>query len=179
MTLIADGLLIGGALAAAFYCWVLSIRVNGLKDLDKGLGGAIASLSRQVNEMQNTLKEAKAFNKDSQVELQELAERAERASDNLRLMLATVHKEQRNAKKAAKVEPFPQPDITQSVVEEIAQFEQPPEYEDEKSSVTLAQKLQQDIREKISGRDRNPDQESNSDRDDFVKALQNILAASK
>ena len=42
MDLIADSLLIGGAIAAAFYCWVLSVRVRSLKDLDKGLGGAIA-----------------------------------------------------------------------------------------------------------------------------------------
>ena len=55
MTLIADGLLIAGALAAAFYCWILSSRVKSLKDLDSGLGAAIAGLSQKVDDMHLSL----------------------------------------------------------------------------------------------------------------------------
>lgn len=90
MSFIADGLLIAGALTAAFYCWILSVRVKGLKDLDTGLGAAIASLSSQVNEMQTALKKTQAATGASISEMESLADRAETAANQLRLMLATV-----------------------------------------------------------------------------------------
>ena len=51
MELIADILLIAGALGAGLYCIVLSRRLNRFTDLEKGVGGAIAVLSAQVDDM--------------------------------------------------------------------------------------------------------------------------------
>ena len=56
MTLIADILLIAGALGAAFYCFVLSRRLSRFTSLEDGVGGAIAGLSRQVAEMTEAMK---------------------------------------------------------------------------------------------------------------------------
>lgn len=193
MELIADSLLIGGALAAAFYCWILSVRVRGLKDLDKGLGGAIASLSKQVDDMQKTLKAAKSVSETSQHELEELAARAERASDQLRLMLATTQETRREKPapeapraplRTAKIEQLRRPaaEPVADLAEQVAEAPQPvdePEVEKEESALSLetrtslAEQLQRDIRQKIAGRD------DVGDRDDFVRALQDILAAGK
>jgi len=93
MDLIADALLLAGALSAAFYCWALSRRVKSLNDLDKGVGSAIANLSSQVGEMQTALKATQSVTGASIAEMEELAERAERAAENLRLMLATVQED--------------------------------------------------------------------------------------
>lgn len=97
MSFIADGLLLAGALTAAFYCWILSVRVKGLKDLDTGLGSAIAALSNQVNEMQKALKSTQAVTGASISEMENLADRAEAASNQLRMMLAAVE-EKRSSK---------------------------------------------------------------------------------
>ncbi len=92
MELIADGLLIAAAATAALYCWVLSRRLTALRNLDKGLGGAIASLSTQVEETRASLSEAKAATHEQTKELRDLTARAEVAAGRLEMMLATVHK---------------------------------------------------------------------------------------
>ena len=166
MDLIADSLLIGGAIAAAFYCWVLSVRVRSLKDLDKGLGGAIAGLSRQVDEMQTTMKAAKSFSEGSKAELEQLAQRAERASAQLEALLETAGATNKSERKSAEISQFPQP-------ETAVPQEEPDQADPDDASITIAQQLQRDIRKRISGRD---DVEN---RDDFVRALQDILAAGK
>ena len=48
MDVIMDGLLLAASLFAALYCWVLSRRVRALQSLDAGLGGAIVTLTRQI-----------------------------------------------------------------------------------------------------------------------------------
>ena len=88
MELIADGLLIAGALAAAFYCWVLSVRVRGLKDLDQGLGAAIAGLSNQVTEMRTALKTTQSSAGASADHLRQSTEAAEAAAERLAALLA-------------------------------------------------------------------------------------------
>lgn len=187
MDLIADALLLAGALTAAVYCWVLSRRVKSLNDLDAGLGSAIASLSAQVNDMQSTLKSAQIATGASASEMEELADRAERAAENLKLMLATVQEDkEERPKRSARVRKFPKPKPKEAVqrvetpVEEFIDAPEPidPEFEDPpirkvKPKQTAAQKLQKDIVSKIEKRD------DDVSREELVQALQSILAASK
>jgi len=58
MNLIADILLVAGALGAGIYCFVLARRLSKFNDLESGVGGAVAVLSAQVDDMTRTLKAA-------------------------------------------------------------------------------------------------------------------------
>lgn len=58
MDLIADILLVAGALGAGLYCYVLARRLAKFNDLEAGVGGAVAVLSAQVDDMTRTLKAA-------------------------------------------------------------------------------------------------------------------------
>ena len=49
MNLIADILLVAGALGAGIYCFVLARRLSKFNDLESGVGGAVAVLSAQGN----------------------------------------------------------------------------------------------------------------------------------
>lgn len=91
MELIADGLLLAGTTAAAFYCYILARRVRGLTDLDAGLGGAITALSRQVDDMKSSVDGAKRATGASAKELIAMTARAEIAAGRLELLLATLH----------------------------------------------------------------------------------------
>lgn len=91
MEIISDGLLLAGTMAAAFYCFVLARRVRGLTDLDTGLGGAITTLSRQVNDMKSSVDVAKQATGASAEELIAMTARAEIAAGRLELLLATLH----------------------------------------------------------------------------------------
>ena len=48
MDLLMNGLLMAATLFAGGYCWVLGRRVQDLKSLDRGLGGSIVTLTRQI-----------------------------------------------------------------------------------------------------------------------------------
>ena len=91
MTLIADILLLAGALGAAFYCVVLSRRLTRFTDLEKGVGGAIAVLSAQVDDMTRTLQAAQAQATASGESLQGLTVRAEDVARRLELHVAALH----------------------------------------------------------------------------------------
>lgn len=91
MTLIADILLIAGALGAAFYCVVLSRRLNKFTSLENGMGGAISVLSAQVTDMTQTLDRAQAAARTSSVSLDEATVRAEQAAQRIELLLASLH----------------------------------------------------------------------------------------
>ena len=91
MEFIADALLIAGATGAGAYCMVLSKRLRALKDLDSGLGAAIATLSRQVDDMRSSLESAKALTGDQNRSLSQLTARAEMAAGRLELLLAALH----------------------------------------------------------------------------------------
>jgi len=91
MDLIADILLIAGALGAAFYCIVLSRRLNRFNDLEKGVGGAVAVLSAQVDEMTKTLERAQRSATGSTTTLETLTTRAEDVAKRLELMVASMH----------------------------------------------------------------------------------------
>lgn len=91
MGLIADILLAAGAMAAAFYCYVLSRRLRRFADLDKGVGGAIAVLSVQVDDLTRTLKSAEAAAGRSADMLAHESARAEAAAKRLELLIASLH----------------------------------------------------------------------------------------
>jgi hypothetical protein len=91
MELIADILLGAGALGVAAYCHVLSRRLRAFNQLENGIGGAVAVLSAQVDDLTRTLTEARQAARESSTSLAEKSERAEKASAKLELMLATLH----------------------------------------------------------------------------------------
>ena len=91
MELIADGLLIAGAFAAGFYCWMLSRRLRALKSLDSGLGKSIATLSGQVEDIKVSLEEVRATSANKHRELTETSARAEMVAGRLELLLASIH----------------------------------------------------------------------------------------
>lgn len=91
MALIADVLLIAGALSAALYCMILARRIKSLSRLDSGLGGAISALSQQVEEMRTSVKAATQASGASMKDLMEVTGRAEIAAGRLELLLSTVH----------------------------------------------------------------------------------------
>lgn len=88
MELLMNGLLLAATCFAGSYCWVLAGRVRDLKSLDKGLGGAIVTLTRQVELARTTLEEARASSRDTKQELAQLVQRADAAAGQLRLLIA-------------------------------------------------------------------------------------------
>jgi hypothetical protein len=91
MTLISDILLIAGALGAAFYCHVLARRLRRFTDLEKGVGGAVAVLSAQVDDLTRALTKAQATAADSVRSLDQVTRRAESAATRIELLLASLH----------------------------------------------------------------------------------------
>ncbi|MEL6520056.1 MAG: hypothetical protein AAFQ66_03785 [Pseudomonadota bacterium] len=91
MSLIADFLLIAAACCAGLYCFVLSRRLTKFTNLEKGMGGAVAVLSVQVDDLTKALKRAQETSATSAAELRELTSRAEEARAKLELMLASTH----------------------------------------------------------------------------------------
>ena len=91
MDLIADILLAAGALGAGFYCIVLGRRLNRFNDLEKGVGGAVAVLSAQVDDLTKTLEAAQSSAGQSAQTLDELVQRAEETARQLELQMASLH----------------------------------------------------------------------------------------
>lgn len=91
MELIADVLLAAGALGAGLYCLVLGRRLNRFNDLEKGVGGAVAVLSAQVDDLTKTLSAAQATAATSAQTLTDLTQRAENMSRKLELQMASLH----------------------------------------------------------------------------------------
>ncbi|TCO73375.1 hypothetical protein [Rhodovulum euryhalinum] len=91
MALIADILLIAGALGATLYCHVLARRLRRFNDLEKGMGGAIAVLSAQVDDMTRALHGAQSSARHSTDGLESLTGRAEEVARRLELLVAAMH----------------------------------------------------------------------------------------
>ncbi len=91
MNLIADTLLVAGALGATLYCYILSRRLSRFTNLESGMGGAVAVLSVQVDEMNKALEDAQKLSKESASSLEQLTERAEAAAVRIELLLASMH----------------------------------------------------------------------------------------
>lgn len=91
MELIADILLIAGALGAGLYCIILSRRLNKFTNLERGVGGAIAVLSAQVDDMTKALEEARSATSSSANSLKTMTGRAEGVAQRLELLVASMH----------------------------------------------------------------------------------------
>jgi hypothetical protein len=91
MALIADILMSAGAFAAAIYCYVLSGRLRRIQTLEGGLGGAIAVLSAQVDDMTRALEKARGAATSSAGNLEGLTLRGEQVAARLELLVASMH----------------------------------------------------------------------------------------
>lgn len=91
MDLIADILMTAGAFAAALYCYVLSRRLARIQTLEGGLGGAIAVLSAQVDDMTRALGAARAAAEVQSGSLASLVARGEGAAARLEMLIAALH----------------------------------------------------------------------------------------
>ena len=91
MNLISDILLSSGAFAAAIYCYVLSARLKKFTTLESGMGGAIAVLSAQVDDMTRALDRARGAATGSAASLDGLTIRAEAVAARIELLLAAMH----------------------------------------------------------------------------------------
>lgn len=91
MELIADLLLVSGALGASFYCYILGRRLNRFNSLEKGVGGAVAVLSAQVDDLEKTLDAAQKTAIESANSLTDLTTRAEEVARQLELQMASLH----------------------------------------------------------------------------------------
>lgn len=91
MAFVADILMSAGAFAAAIYCYVLSGRLKRFQTLEGGMGGAIAVLSAQVDDMTRALDKAQGAANGSAAGLQALTARAEAVAARLELLVASMH----------------------------------------------------------------------------------------
>lgn len=91
MELIADILLVSGALGASVYCFVLARRLARFNDLETGVGGAVAVLSAQVDDLTISLNKAQSIAATSTQSLDGLTDRAEDVAKRLELLVASMH----------------------------------------------------------------------------------------
>ncbi len=91
MEFFADLLIAAGAIGVAAFCFVLSRRLKALGRLDSGIGGAIAVLSAQVDDLTRALKTAQATARDSASQLEAQTRRADAACRQLELLMAALH----------------------------------------------------------------------------------------
>lgn len=91
MSLVSDLFLLAGALAAGFYCYILSRRLSAFTDAESGVGQVVASLSKQVDDLNNSIQVARIEANESSSALTELTSRAERVAQRLELMVASMH----------------------------------------------------------------------------------------
>ena len=91
MNLISDILLSAGAFSAAIYCMVLAGRLKKFTTLENGMGGAIAVLSVQVDDMNKALDKARLAATSSAVGLESQTARAEAVAARIELLLASMH----------------------------------------------------------------------------------------
>lgn len=91
MDYISDILLIAAAIGAGIYCHILSRKLTKLNDMKQGVGGAVAVLSAQVDELKSALEKADASANQSVRTLGDVNDRAEKAARRLELLLASMH----------------------------------------------------------------------------------------
>jgi hypothetical protein len=91
MDLISDILLVAGSFGAAVYCYVLSNRLKRFTTLESGMGGAIAVLSAQVDDMTVALEKARGAANGSAESLETLTVRGEAVARKLELLVASLH----------------------------------------------------------------------------------------
>ena len=98
MDILTDIMVGVGAIGAAIYCLILSKRLRRFNNLQNGMGGAVAVLSAQVDDMTKMLTNAQDAAGQSAIILTDLTERAESAARKLELMMASLHDLPENGK---------------------------------------------------------------------------------
>jgi len=106
MAFIADILLVAGALAAGFYCFVLSRRLQRFPDLETGVGGAIAVLSVQVDDLSKALAQVETASSASAGNLAAQSRSAEEMAKRLELLIASLHDLPEPAEPRDVIDPF-------------------------------------------------------------------------
>lgn len=106
MAFVSDIFLMAGALGAAFYCMILGRRLKRFTDLEKGVGGAVAVLSAQVDDLTKTVNAAQGSAKQSVQTLTAVSERAEDAARHLELLVASLHDLPRSGAPDQRANPF-------------------------------------------------------------------------
>ncbi|MCB6177933.1 hypothetical protein LHP98_07290 [Rhodobacter sp. Har01] len=91
MDLISDALLLAASVGAAVYCYVLASRLRKFTTLEDGMGGAIAVLSAQVDDMTKALEKAQGVAGSSEKRLEDLTARADVMAKRLELLVASLH----------------------------------------------------------------------------------------
>jgi hypothetical protein len=91
MEMIADILMAAGAFGAAVYCYILAQRLKKFQTLESGMGGAIAVLSAQVDDMTRALEKARGAATGQANALEELTRRGESVAARLEITLASMH----------------------------------------------------------------------------------------
>lgn len=91
MELISDIFLMAGSFGAAIYCYVLAARLKKFTTLETGMGGAIAVLSAQVDDMTVALEKARGAANGSAESLETLTARGETVARKLELLVASLH----------------------------------------------------------------------------------------
>ena len=108
MNLISDILLSAGAFGAAIYCYVLSARLKKFTTLETGMGGAIAVLSVQVDDMTKALDKARGAATGSAASLESQTARAEAVAARIELLLASMHDLPEPGQRPASASPEPE-----------------------------------------------------------------------
>jgi len=91
MALIADLFMIIGAVTVGLYCMILGRKLRKFNDLGSGMGGAVAVLSAQVDDLIKSVAMARESTNDVYVQLRDVTERAENAQRRLELHIASLH----------------------------------------------------------------------------------------
>lgn len=88
--LISDVLLLAATCGMALWCRVLTKRLKAFNDLDTGLGGTIAALTQQVDDLQTSLGAATEHTRDRNVALEELNVRADDRIGRMEMLLTSL-----------------------------------------------------------------------------------------
>lgn len=91
MAWIADIILIAATLGVGLYCWVLARRLQRFTDLESGVGGAVAVLSAQVDDLTKAVSRAQAQAGGSVQHIRSQTQRAEAMAQRLELLMASMH----------------------------------------------------------------------------------------
>ena len=91
MDVIADVLLAAGAFGAGFYCFVLQRRLVRFNHLEHGMGGAVAVLSAQVDDLTRVMRAAQVGVEAQALRLDEINARADAAAVRLELLMSSLH----------------------------------------------------------------------------------------
>ncbi|MEM7487491.1 MAG: hypothetical protein AAF390_00040 [Pseudomonadota bacterium] len=108
--LLSDLLLLLATVALAAYCWRLAKRLQSFNDVDSGLGGAIAALSLQVDDLKATLKTAMDESESAGTALDMATDRANDSIGRLEMLIAAAE------------DVAPSPSETPPPAEDVVQF---------------------------------------------------------